>query len=74
MKTIDQTKLTVQLSQPDKDTFIKQNFSNVVNDPAEAAVLQLGETIAELAPAENQLDSVVETIFYNHTPAAEVIE
>lgn len=74
MKTLAKTKLTVQLIQPDKDTFIKQSFANVVNDPDEAAVLQLGATIAGLAPEENTLESVVETVDYNHTPEAEAGE
>lgn len=73
MKNLEKTKLSVELSQPDDDKTIKQNFNDVVSEPAEAAVLALGETIASLAPEENELVLVTETVEYSHVQEAEEI-
>ncbi len=66
MRTQIQTKLTVQLMKEGDDKLIKQNFANVVAAPDEAAILSLGNIIASLAPAETELDSVVETVSYQY--------
>jgi len=73
MKNLEQTKLSVELSQPDDDKTIKQNFSDVVAEPDEAAILSLGEAIASLAPEENELAFVTETVEYSHVQEAEEI-
>lgn len=66
MKKITSTKLTVEMSQPDSEKHVKQNFANVVAEPDEAAVLQLGAIVAGLAPDDNDLVDVLETAVYTH--------
>lgn len=73
MKNLEKTKLSVELSQPGDDKNIKQNFNDVIAEPDESAVLALGETIANLAPEENELDLVTETVEYSHVQEAEEI-
>lgn len=73
MKNLENTKLTVELSQPDDDKTIKQNFNDVISEPDESAVLALGATMASLAPEENELALVTETVEYSHVEEAEEI-
>jgi hypothetical protein len=65
MKIHMQTKLTVQLV--NEETLVKQTMNNVVKDPSEEAILELGEIIAALAPESTALDSVVETVAYEYS-------
>ena len=55
------TKLQVQIEQAGEDKQKKVNFSNIVNNPAEADILALGEVMADLAPEGSSLDSVIVT-------------
>lgn len=73
MKNLEKTRLTVELSQPGEDNTIKKNFNDVISEPNEAAVLALGETMANLAPAENELVLVTEKVEYSHVQDAEEI-
>ncbi|GBD69185.1 putative uncharacterized protein [Tetragenococcus halophilus subsp. halophilus] len=73
MKNLEKTKLTVELSQPGEDKTLKKNFNDVVSEPSESAVLALGETMANLAPEENELALVTETVEYSHVQDAEEI-
>ena len=65
MKIHMQTKLTVQLV--NEETLVKQTMNNVVKDPSEEAILELGEIIAALAPESTVFDSVVETVAYEYS-------
>lgn len=73
MKNLEKTRLTVELSQPGDDKTIKQNFNDVIAEPDEASVLALGETMANLAPEENELAVVTETVEYSHVQEAEEV-
>jgi len=73
MKNLEKTRLTVELSQPGEDNTIKKNFNDVIAEPGEAAVLALGETLANLAPEENELAVVTETVEYSHVQDAEEV-
>ncbi|MGG5333248.1 hypothetical protein [Enterococcus sp. AZ163] len=55
------TKLQVQIEQNGEDKQKKVNFSNIVNNPAEADIVALGEIMADLAPDGSSLDSVIVT-------------
>ncbi|MEO1771356.1 hypothetical protein [Candidatus Enterococcus ferrettii] len=54
------TKLQVQIEQNGEDKQKKVNFSNIINNPAEADIVALGEIMADLAP-DSSLDSVIVT-------------
>ncbi|GMA08931.1 hypothetical protein GCM10025886_20820 [Tetragenococcus halophilus subsp. flandriensis] len=71
MKNLEKTKLIVELSQPGKNNTIKQNFNDVVSDPSESAILALGETMTNLAPEENELALVTETVEYSYVQEPE---
>lgn len=73
MKNLEKTRLTVELSQPGDDKTIKQNFNDVIAEPDETSVLALGETMANLAPEENELAVVTETVEYSHVQEAEEV-
>ncbi|MGG5331527.1 hypothetical protein [Enterococcus sp. AZ163] len=55
------TKLQVQIEQNGEDKQKKVNFSNIINNPAEADIVALGEIMADLAPDGSSLDSVIVT-------------
>ncbi|MEO1770216.1 hypothetical protein [Candidatus Enterococcus ferrettii] len=55
------TKLQVQIEQNGEDKQKKVNFSNIINNPAEADIVALGEVMADWAPDGSSLDSVIVT-------------
>ncbi|MBO0452032.1 hypothetical protein [Candidatus Enterococcus murrayae] len=55
------TKLQVQLSLPGAEKLKKVTFQNVVDDPAEADILELGEIMKTLDQEDTLLDGVIIT-------------
>ena len=55
------TKLQVQLSVPGVEKLKKITFSNVVDNPEEAEIIQLGEIMTELDQDDTLLDGVIIT-------------
>lgn len=54
------TKLQVIIEQNGEDKQKKVNFSNISNNPAEADIIKLGETMATLSK-DSSLDNVIVT-------------
>ncbi len=53
-------KLQVQID-ASEDKLRKVNFQNVIDEPTEEAVLELGAILTELSPAGSALDGVILT-------------
>ena len=53
-------KLQVQID-AGEDKLRKVNFQNVIDEPAEQAVLELGDILKELSPEGSNLDGVILT-------------
>ena len=53
-------KLQVQID-ASEDKLRKVNFQNVIDEPTEEAVLELGTILTELSPAGSALDGVILT-------------
>ncbi len=54
------TKLQVQID-AGEDKLRKVNFQNVIDEPTEEAVLELGAILTELSPDGSNLDGVILT-------------
>ncbi|MBO0453408.1 hypothetical protein [Candidatus Enterococcus murrayae] len=55
------TKLQVQLAVPGAEKLKKMTFPNVVDNPAEAEILELGEIMKNLDQEDTLLDGVIIT-------------
>ena len=53
-------KLQVQID-AGEDKLRKVNFQNVIDEPTEEAVLELGAILTELSPEDSNLDGVILT-------------
>ena len=59
-------KLQVQID-AGEDKLRKVNFQNVIDEPTEEAVLELGAILTELSPEGSNLDGVLLTIQSRYT-------
>lgn len=61
MNYLISTKLAVELQETDNEKTTKVNFSNVIPDASEAAILALGDVMKNLAADDTQLEGVTKT-------------
>lgn len=67
MKLHKQTKLTAQLAIVGEEKPQKQTFANVIENPDGEAILALGNIMASLDPDNASVQSMIETVEFEHT-------
>ena len=67
MKLHKQTKLTAQLAIVGEEKPQKQTFANVIENPDGEAILSLGNIMASLDPDNASVQSMIETVEFEHT-------
>lgn len=61
MKLLEKTQLTVEMQEMGKEKLTTQPFSNIVDNPDEDKIYELGEIITAFAPFNTTLNSVLKT-------------